>query len=168
MFVKDRAEVVGCNNGKYSQFDYPSHQAMVDAEVEIMISARELYPYVPRIFEYDRKTQQITMEKVEGEGLGEYIERTGHSLILNKLREAVKQLRSKEVTLIHQGPDRHSRGYLCYYDYDESNFMVDAEENLWFIDWDISGVQPKEYLIHDDRAINDFIKDLLSGFETDL
>lgn len=129
---------------------------MTEAEVEIMTVARELYPYVPKIIEYNREKQQLIVEKIEGECLDEYIDRTDDLTILDKIRAAVQQLRSKEITLQHQGPHRCATGYLCYLDYDGYNFIVDAENNPWFIDWDVSGVYPKDRVSEDDREFELF------------
>lgn len=157
MFIKNRSvQIIG--RPKHEKYNFPTLEQMIEAEVEIMTVARELYPYVPKIIEYNREKKQLIVERIEGECLNEYIRRTNDLSILDKVQHAIKQLRAKEITLKHQGPLRYATGYLCYHDYHGYNFIVDAEKNVWFIDWDVSGLYPKEHLPDDDKEIADFIK----------
>lgn len=163
MFVKDRSE----NNPewgafKHEHFDFESLDQMNDAEIEIMTVARELYPYVPKVIDYDRETKQLTVEKIEGETLDNYLYRTKDTSILEQLRYAISCLRAREVTLQHQGSYREMTGYLAYCDYWDTNFIVDKDRNIWFIDWDIARLLPADRLKYDDKHIDIFIKGSLS------
>ena len=145
---------------KPSYFGYPSLQAMTESEVETMNKARELYPFVPKVIHYDREKEQLLVEKVHGEHLDEYILRTRDLNILDRLWDAVKCLRSKEVSLQHRYEKHHKEGYLCYHDYHSGNFIVDHDGNLWLIDWDTAGLFPLDRLRSDDMAIKEFCREL--------
>lgn len=176
LWIKDRSPASLLNGiyglGKPREYGFPSLEAMTLSEVEIMQKARELYPYIPEVINYDRETQQLTMTKIEGEHIDVYIKRTKDLSIIDNLKDVVKQLRSREISLNHRyenyyKPDeisfddrQYRKGYIVYHDYHAANFIVDRDRNIWLIDWDTAGVYPEEKLSDDDFWIDDFCEEL--------
>ena len=159
-FLKDRSEYAYKNKcgHSYKYYGYDSSESITKAEIEIMDRARDFFPYIPKIISYENYI--LTVEFIEGEHIDDYIKRTDNREIINKFTEAISKLQSVEIQLNNQSVERYDKGFICYHDYHFENFIVDRNENIWFIDWDISGLYPKHRMQDDKVAVRNFIIDL--------
>jgi len=137
---------------KVSMYGFRSLKEMTENEVKMMKKAREIYEYIPEIIEHDDKRLIVT--KVEGEHIDKYITRTKDLSIINKLENGFRKLQEKKVVI------NNNYGYIINSDYHPGNFMVDINKNVWFVDWDISGLG-QDYNLTDDQNDRDEFKNYL-------
>ncbi len=151
-WIKDRSPASLLRSfNKLSFTGFTSLQEMTENEAAIMVIARELYPYIPKVIYHDYQRHCLIVEKVIGEHIGDYVIQTHDIAIIDRLKEAIQQLRCKEVALGHC-----KEGYLTCNDYHYNNFIVDNGKNIWFLDWDLAKVIPKDLLPSDDKKIDEF------------
>ncbi len=143
---------------KANYFGFPSISAMTRAEIEIMDKAREFYPYIPAVVDYKESTRELTVEKVEGEHIEDYALRTKDFSILQKLKDIFALFRKQEVELTHRYTDHYKKGFICYHDYDSTNFIVDSKGNIWLVDWDTAGLYPTSRLPDDNQEVKDLYR----------
>lgn len=136
--------------GKVNMYGFKSLKEMTENEVKMMKKARDLYEYIPEIIEYDSDNKRLIVTKVDGENIDKYIRRTKDLGIIDKLEEGFSKLQKKKIVIDNE------QGYIMNYDYHPGNFMVDKNKNIWFVDWDISGLGQDHNLIDDKNDRNEF------------
>lgn len=139
-------------------FNFDSHEQMCLWEVEMMKYAREIYPYVPKVLDFDKDKLILTVEKIEGETIDKF---KGDKEVIKKLEDAVDLFHSTEIEIQMEMKECYNKGRIFYHDYTESNFIIDKDKNVWLIDWNMSCLG-KEWARADDLSN---LKDLLRQLE---
>ena len=160
-FVKDRSiqsfDKSCWGRDTYRMFNFDSHEQMCLWEVEMMKQVREIYPYVPKVLDFDKDNLILTVEKIEGETIDKF---KGDTEVIKKLKDAVDLFHSTEIEIKMDLKERDNKGRIYYIDYTEFNFIIDKDKNVWFIDWNISALG-KEWTRSDDlRNLKDLLKQI--------
>lgn len=100
---------------------------------------------IPRIFNYNDKKKELTMQKICGDNLA------------NIYGEEIKNIPNKIINTIRKFISLLNSYLVEYIDITGYNFMLDKNENLWIIDFEHSKCREKH------EEINEFLKEFING-----
>jgi len=143
---------------------------MTNHEIELMEYARQVYPYVPKFIKYENGI--MTVEKIIGKKLLEYLIETRDLTIFNRIEKIVNNFSSNYYWLkknyINRVDDiRKNFGFLWYFDFSSDNFIIDDDKNIWFIDWDLCVLNPSNLYEMQQNSFEKFKNDLILKFDID-
>lgn len=155
---------------KVELFGFKNGNELIEHEIELMNCARQVYPYIPKIIKFENEI--LTVEKIIGKNLLEYLTETRDLTIFNKIEKIINNISSNYYWLrknyINLKDDlRKNFGFLWYFDFSSDNFIIDNYKNIWFVDWDLALLNPNNLYDIQYFAFQTFKNDLLIKLDID-
>jgi hypothetical protein len=162
-FEKKRTEFL--LNNKVFNFGFKDANEMIKHEIELMNYGKLVYPYIPKVIKFENNI--LTVEKIDGINILEYLIETRDFTIFNKMEKILNNFSSNYFWLKTNYSNnlnndiRKNFGFLWYFDFSNENFIIDKDKNIWFIDWDLGVLNPNNLYEMQYFSFETFKKDLL-------